>query len=75
MGKKEAEHIYSGILLNLKKWNLTICRPKVYYVKWNKSDRECKYCIISLICELKNEQIKQNRNNKLIRYREQTDGY
>ena len=36
-----------------KEYNLAICdnidRPRGYYAKWNKSDKN-KYCMISLTC-------------------------
>ena len=38
-------YVYNGILLSHKKeWNTEICnnmdRPREYYTKWSKSDRE-----------------------------------
>ena len=44
-GMEDVVHIYNGILLSHKKeWNNAICsnmdRPRDYYTKWSKSDRE-----------------------------------
>ena len=54
-GKEDVVYIYHGILLShQKEWNLAICNgvdgASGYYAKWNKSVREDKYPIISLIC-------------------------
>ena len=56
-------HIYNGMLVSHKKWNLDICdhvnEPRRYYAKWNKSDRERQIPYDSTsIQNLK----KQNRN-------------
>ena len=48
-----------NIIHQKKLWNLAICdnmgRPRGYYAKWNKSEKE-KYCMISLTCGKTNEQ-------------------
>ena len=51
MDKEDVVHIYSGILLNHKKWNNIICRNlegcRDYHLKWDKPDREKKSYDIS----------------------------
>ena len=42
---------YSAIKKNeILPFENNIDRPRGYYAKWNKADRERKYCVISLIC-------------------------
>ena len=51
MDKEEVVHVYNGILLSHKKWNLTVCDmdgPRGCYAKWNKSEKD-KYHMISLL--------------------------
>ena len=60
-------HTHNGILLSHERWNLNICNnmngPRGYYDKWNKSDREKQYYMISLICGIQ----KTNKHNKIER--------
>ena len=46
--------IYNGILFSHKKGNSDVCNnmngPWGHYAKWNKSDTERQYSMISLIC-------------------------
>ena len=78
--KKDVVHIYNVILLGHKKeWNLTICdstdRPRGYYTKWNKSDRERqKLCDFTYTWNLKNKINKQRKLKVTHGCREQTDG-
>ena len=54
--------------------------PRGYYAKCNKSDRQRqiskdKYCIISLICEIKkNKQTNETKQKQTHGYREQNGG-
>ena len=53
--KKDVVYINKGVLLSHKKeWDLTICnnmsRPREYYAKGNKSDRQRQIPYDSLIC-------------------------
>ena len=71
-------HIYHGILLSHEKErNLDICnnmdRLPGHYAKWNKSDRERQYHIISLMCGVLKTKTKNNQNNKIIDQLERTD--
>ena len=60
-------HIYNGILLDHKKWYLTICDivegPKAYFTQWNKSvkERQLPY-VLTYMWNLKNKINKQNWN-------------
>ena len=78
MDKEDIVHICNGILLNHKnEWNLSIYdnidRPRGYYAKWNKSEKD-KYCMISLYMESKKQNTWTNRTKQkqTHRYREQT---
>ena len=54
-------HTYNGILLShIKEWNLAICndmdRPRGYYAKWNKSERDRKIPYdFTYMCNLENK--------------------
>ena len=69
-------NIYSGKLLSHnKEWNCAICNnmdgPRRYYAKWNKLEKD-KYCMISLVCGILNEQTTKQKQS--FRYGEQTGG-
>ena len=48
-------HTYTRILFSHKKGELAVCDNmdvlEGHYAKWNKPDREDKYCMVSFICE------------------------
>ena len=55
--KEDVVCIYNGILLShQKEWNNAICSnmdgTSDYHTKWSKPEREDKYHMISLICEI-----------------------
>ena len=59
-------YIYNEIFLSNKKgWNCAICdnigKPRGYYAKWNKSEKD-KHCMVSLICGIFKKQSKWNKN-------------
>ena len=41
---------HSAIKKNTIYKNMDFCKPGGHYAKWNKPDREYKYCMFSLIC-------------------------
>ena len=53
MDKGDLAHVYNGLFVGHKKWNIAICDnmdgPRDYYGKWNKSEKD-KYHMNSLIC-------------------------
>ena len=65
-------YIHNGILISYlkKEWNSAICSnmdgPRNRHTKWNKSDRERQYYMVSLVC------VTQNNANKLV-YERETD--
>ena len=74
MDKEDVAHIYSGILLSLKKeWNNAICSnmdgPRDYYTKWSKPDRERQISYdITYIWNLKNESNELIHKQKWLTY-------
>ena len=57
MDKEDVVPIYNRIFLShIKEWNSAICRDvdgaRDCHTEWSKSERENKYCIISLVCEI-----------------------
>ena len=67
--EKKCTHIYNGIWLSHKKWNLAICNnrdaPRGYYVKWNKSDREKQILLLFHLYVESKETKQMNKLNKI----------
>ena len=59
MDKGDVRYIYNGVFSNKKEWNNAICSnmngPRIYYLKWSKSERKKSYDI-TYIWHLKNDE-------------------
>ena len=71
MGKQNVIYPYNWILLSDKKeWNFAICSNMDgfggYYAKWNKSEREDKYCIWYHLY------VESKKHNKLVNIEKKT---
>ena len=62
-------HIQWNINGHKKEWNLTVCNnmdiPRGYHAKWNKSNRDYKYYMISYVKSKITKQNQQTQRKKM----------